>query len=280
VFNVRGALAAEDVAELRDVCATANRGRHHFGYRFSALGRDMAGVRAELDGFLKGDRSQWGRKAKGAREPLIFLFSGQGAQYARMGEALYRTEPAFRDSFDRCLAVFGTAGIRVADALFDDDERRLHRTLYAQPALFSLQIALTELWNRWGITPQVVIGHSVGEFAAAVAAGACSVEDAAGLVAGRARLMEELPEGGAMVSIAAGLETVLSAWPDGRSDLAIAAENGPDRIVASGSSTSLADLLESLLQRGIPTAEIKASNAFHSPSWIRFSTRSRRWRTG
>jgi acyl transferase domain-containing protein/surfactin synthase thioesterase subunit/acyl carrier protein len=265
VANVRETLAIEEDIELRDVCGTANRGRHHFSCRFSALGSDKEDMRAACDRFVKGERSQTGRKAKGARESLVFLFSGQGAQYARMGEGLYRAEPAFQESLDRCLALFDAAGIRVADALFDDDEQQLHRTLYAQPALFSLQIALTELWSRWGIVPQVVIGHSIGEFAAAVAAGACSLEDAAGMVAARARLMEELPGGGAMVSIGADLETVHAAWPGHRADLAIAAENGPDRIVAAGSSAGLAVLLECLHQRGISTTEIKTSNAFHSP---------------
>ena len=265
VTNVREILVADEPVELRDVCATANRGRHHFDRRFSAVGRDKNDVLTEFDRFLQGDRSHVGRREKGAREPVVFLFSGQGAQYARMGEALYHTEPVFQAALDQCLAVFDGAGIRVADALFGDDESRLHRTLYAQPALFSLQIALTELWRRWGITPQVVIGHSIGEYAAAVVAGVCSLEDAAALVAARAHLMGELPDGGAMVSIGASLEAIRAAWPGDCDDLAIAAENAPDRIVASGSTANLAALLSRLEPLEVPITEIKTSNAFHSP---------------
>lgn len=265
VANVRDMLAGDQRVELRDVCVTANGGRHHFDRRFSAVGSDKNDMLAEFDRFLQGDRSQVGRREKGAREPVVFLFSGQGAQYARMGEALYRTEPAFQTALDQCLAVFDAAGIRVADALFGDDESRLHRTLYTQPALFSLQIALTELWKHWGVAPEVVIGHSVGEYAAAVTAGVCSLEDAAGLLAARAHLMEELPDGGAMVSIGADLETVRAAWPDNCGALAIAAENAPDRVVASGSTADLAVLLGRLESRGVPITELKTSHAFHSP---------------
>ena len=114
---------------------------------------------------------------------MTFLFSGQGAQYPGMGQALYRSEANYRGALDRCLALFEAEGIALGDTLFGDDEARLTRTLYAQPALFSVQIALIELWRAWGVTPDTVIGHSVGEFAAAVAAGVCSVEDAGRLVA-------------------------------------------------------------------------------------------------
>ena len=243
VANVRETLAVEEDIELRDVCGTANRGRHHFSCRFSALGSDKDDMLAACDRFLKGERSQTGRKAKGAREPLVFLFSGQGAQYARMGEGLYRAEPAFQESLDRCLALF--------DAAESGLPTRFSTTMNDSctgPCMPSLRCSRSRSRSRnsgaAGIVPQVVIGHSIGEFAAAVAAGACSLEDAAGMVAARARLMEELPEGGAMVSIGADLETVHAAWPGHRVDLAIAAENGPDRIVAAGSSAGLAVLLD------------------------------------
>ena len=265
VTHIRDALASAEAAELPDACLTANRGRHHFDYRFSAVGRDRDEMLAELDRFRRDARGQVRAKGRSRREPIVFLFSGQGAQYARMGEAVYRAEPAFRDALERCFAMFAGAGIPLADALFDDDDSRLHRTLYAQPALFSLQVALTELWSGWGITPGAVIGHSIGEFAAAVAAGVCSLEDAVRLVAARAQAMEELRERGGMASIGADLETVQSAWPEGRDDLAVAALNAPDRVVVSGSAASLAILVHRLRQRGVPVMEVNTSHAFHSP---------------
>jgi len=265
VAKVRDALASDDSLELPDVCFSANRGRHHFARRFAAVGRDRDEMLADLDRFRRAPRPPGGAVEAGPRGPVVFLFSGQGSQYARMGEAVYRAEPRFRDAMDRCFSLFRAAGIPVAEALFADDEPRLHRTRYAQPALFSLQVALVELWRSWGVTPDAVIGHSVGEFAAAVTAGVCSLEDAVRLVATRARLMEDLAPDGGMVSIGGDLETVLAAWPDGREDLTLAAINAPDRVVASGSAAALTLLADRLRERDVPVAALDTSHAFHSP---------------
>jgi acyl transferase domain-containing protein/surfactin synthase thioesterase subunit len=265
VARLREALASPEAIEPSDVCFTINRGRHHFGYRCAAVGRDRDELQAELDRFPGTTPGQVSARASGRREPITFLFSGQGAQYARMGEAVYRAEPSFRETLERCFALFAAADIPLADVLFADDDGRLHQTLFAQPALFSLQVALTELWRRWGITPETVIGHSIGEFAAAVAAGACALPDAVRLVAARAQLMDALRERGGMVSVGADLDTVQSAWPAGANDLAVAAINAPDRIVVSGSRVALAAFVEALQPRGVPVMEINASHAFHSP---------------
>ena len=264
VGKVRDALASDDSLALPDVCFSANRGRHHFARRFAGIGRDRDEMLAELERFLQTPRPPGGAVEAGSRGPVVFLFSGQGSQYARMGEATYRAEARFRDAMDRCFSLFLAAGIQVAETLFADDEPRLHRTQYAQPALFSLQVALVELWRSWGVTPDVVIGHSVGEFAAAVTAGVCSLEDAVRLVSTRARLMEDLAPDGGMVSIGSDLETVLAAWPDGREDLTLAAINAPDRVVASGSVTALTLLADRLRERDVPVAALATSHAFHS----------------
>jgi acyl transferase domain-containing protein/surfactin synthase thioesterase subunit len=264
VTRLRDALAAPDAADPSDACFTINRGRHHFGYRFAAVGGDREALRVALEEFLEGSPGPVGVKDRGRREPITFLFSGQGAQYARMGEAVYRGEPSFRETLERCFTLFAAAGIPVAEVLFGVDDGRLHRTLFAQPAIFSLQIALTELWRRWGIIPDAVIGHSVGEFAAAVVAGACALPDAVRLVATRAQLMEALGERGGMVSVGADLDTVRSAWPRGVDDLAVAALNAPDRVVVSGSAGALAVLEDALRRRGVAAMPINASHAFHS----------------
>jgi acyl transferase domain-containing protein/surfactin synthase thioesterase subunit/acyl carrier protein len=259
--NFRKALAAQDAPELGDACFAANYGRHHFDRRLCIVGADRGEMVEALDRFLAGGET----RATAKPGPITFLFAGQGAQYPHMGEALYRAEPNFRRALDRCFELFAAKGIALRDTVFGDDEAGLTRTLFAQPALFSLQIALTELWKVWGITPDTVVGHSIGEFAAAVAAEACSVEDAAKLVAARARLMEDLPEQGEMASIGADLEQVRALWLDPGDRLAIAAENALDRTVISGSSEAVAALVEQCRRHGLLAVPLKTSHAFHSP---------------
>ena len=259
--NFRGALATQDAPELRDLCFTANCGRHHFDRRLLAIGADRNELLEALSR-LPTSREDAAITRPG---PMAFLFSGQGAQYTHMGEALYQAEPNFRRVLDRCFGLFEAEGIALRDTLFGNDEDRLTRTLYAQPALFSVQVALAELWKEWGITPDTVIGHSIGEFAAAVAAEVCSVEDAARLVAARARLMEDLPERGAMASIGADLKEVQALWPEPGARLAIAAENAPGRTVVSGGSEAVAALVEQCHRGGLPAIPLKTSHAFHSP---------------
>ena len=259
--DFRARLAADEPLDLGDLCFTANCGRHHFAERFCAVGSDRRELAAALDRFAADGPPE----PAAAPGPIAFLFSGQGAQYPQMGAALYRDQPVFRATLDRCLALFEAEGVALRETLFGDDDVLLSRTLYAQPALFSVEVALGELWRSWGIVPDIVLGHSVGEFAAAVTAGACTVEAAAQLVAARARLMEALPEHGAMVSVAAGVETVYGWLGDIAGRLAIAAENAADRTVVSGDSAAITALVERCRREGIPSARLKTSHAFHSP---------------
>ena len=263
--GIRAALASAGASELPDMCTTANRGRHHFGHRFLAVGSDRNEMIAELDRYLRGEGAPLETRGSRHPAPIVFLYSGQGAQYAHMGEAVYRGDPTFRAALDRCFSLFAEHGIPIADVFFRGEEHQLKQTLFAQPALFSLQVALTELWSRWGIVPACVIGHSIGEFAAAVAAGVSSLEDAVTLVAARARLMEDLPDRGAMVAVATDPDTIRRVWPEGRDDVAVAAVNAPNRIVVAGSTAALASLLPSLQELGVPFTALNASHAFHSP---------------
>ncbi len=240
--NFRATLRAESGPDLRDLCVTASSGRHHFEHRFCAVGATHGELTQALDQFLAGPQTQTSTSGSGG--PIAFLYSGQGAQYPRMGEALYRGDPVFRAALDNCLALFEAEGLALREVLFGDDDARLTSTLYAQPALFSLQIALTELWKAWGVTPEIVLGHSIGEFAAAAAAAVCSLEDAVHLVAARARLMAALPARGAMASVAAAAETVHALLAKAGGNLAIAAENAPDRTVVAGGEKALAAILE------------------------------------
>ena len=254
VANVRAALAAEKAPALGDACFTANLGRHHFPFRHCVTGASRAELLDAL-GRLEPPRGET------LRGKLVFLFSGQGAQRPGMGHTLYCTEPVFREALDACFEVFAKVGIDLPAVMFGADDASLARTLYAQPALFALQHGLVALWRHRGITPDGVIGHSIGEFAAAAAAGAVSVGEAGRLLARRARLMDELSEPGAMVSIAATYDGLRPVWPE---EVSLAAENGPDRIVAAGGVQAVAEFVDRLRASGIAATPLNTSHAFHS----------------
>ena len=203
----------------------------------------------------------------GAAPQVAFLFSGQGAQYRGMGRTLYDTQPVFRAVIDRCAAVCAPLGVPLLEVLHatDPSDRRIDHTAFTQPALFALSAALLALWQHWGVRPAAVLGHSVGEFAAAYAAGALGLEDALALVVARGRLMGALPEGGAMAAVAAGVEAVqpfVAAMPD---RLSVAALNAPDEVVLSGDAEALQAATEALQRSGIRVRALTVSHAFHSP---------------
>ncbi|MEI8397435.1 MAG: type I polyketide synthase, partial [Rhodospirillaceae bacterium] len=184
---------------LSDICYTLAVGRTPFAFRFAAGVASLDEVRRKLAAPHTAARPDPNRR-------IGFLFSGQGAQFPRMARDLYQTQPVFRAALDRCAeAMRPHLNPPLLDILFADDERalRINRTGYTQPALFAVQVALTELLATWGIRPDAVVGHSVGEFAAAYLIGVYTLDDAARLVCTRGRLMESLPEGGAMAAILA-----------------------------------------------------------------------------
>ena len=259
---------AAPAAPLADIAFTANAGRVPFSHRACVAAASVAELGEQLRKF-SADPSAGGVHSGVVdrdRPPRIaFLFTGQGAQYAGMGHALYETQPTFRGAIDRCDEILQPFLDRpLLSLLAPQAGPALDQTGYTQPAMFAMEYALATLWRSWGIEPAAVMGHSVGEFAAACVAGVLSLEDGLRLIAERARLMQSLPAGGLMAAVLAPEARVTAAVQGWAGRLAIAAWNGPESVVISGDEPAVRQALAQFQELGVASKILVTSHAFHS----------------
>ncbi|MFI9274396.1 type I polyketide synthase [Kitasatospora sp. NPDC052896] len=254
-----------DLAELGRALAASRAGLEH---RAAVHGPDRAALREGLRALAAGTRSA--AVSTGVLPPVVrtaFLFPGQGSQRAGTGAELYRTEPVFADALDEVLAALDPWLDRpLREVMFAEPGSPaagpLDRTRYTQPALFALQTALFRLLRHRGVTPGLLLGHSIGELSAAHAAGVLELADACALVAARGRLMDELPAGGAMVAVQAEEDELAAALADPGVDLA--AVNGPRSCVLSGERAAVLRVAEEFRARGRRVKRLTVGHAFHS----------------
>ncbi|XXY93951.1 type I polyketide synthase [Sorangium sp. So ce296] len=261
-------LAGDPGASLVDVAASLATTRAHFDHRAAFVARDRDALLPALDAFARGATDA--PVARRAPTKVALLFTGQGSQRPAMGHGLYDAFPVFREALDAaCSHLDRHLGRPVRDVLFaprgSELAALLDETLFTQPALFALEVALFRLVEACGLRPDALLGHSIGELVAAHVAGVLSLEDACTLVAARARLMHALPpRDAAMVALTASereVLDVLSAHPTG---VSIAAVNGPASVVVSGDEDAVLAVAASFQARGRKTSRLRVSHAFHS----------------
>ena len=264
-------LRQEDIL-LPDLAASMAFTRDSHTHRLAIAADNIPALRQALQQFIDGQQSRDIIYAESDANDLkqAWLFTGQGSQYWEMGKELYAHNKVFKDIIDHCDAYLQTQwDISLLELLYQHDKTtgnaRLRETRYTQPAIYAVGCALADTWRSWGITPTVVAGHSVGEFAAAYTAGVFSLDDGLRLITARAALMHAIEEQGSM-AMAFGPEEIVSKiiQPFGNA-LAIAAVNGPNLIVISGKKTAVTEALAALKQTGIGSRELAVSHAFHSP---------------
>jgi len=264
--NYRALLQDSDT-DSRALCAAAAARRSHLAHRLCLVADSREQLMERLDDFLAGraNPSVIAGEVSQTAAP-VFVFSGQGPQWWAMGRELMRDEPVFRRKIEECDALlreFGSWSL-MEELMRDEKSSRMQQTEIAQPAIFALQVALADLWQSWGVHPAAVVGHSVGEVAAAHVAGSLSLREAARVVFHRGRSMEAADKKGRMLAAtldAQQAEQIAASFP-GR--VAVAAFNSPVSVTFSGESAPLEEIARTLESRGIFNRFLQVSYAFHS----------------
>lgn len=256
---------------IQDICYAFSCGRSHYSQRMAVTGQaddlmaqlqhyHQSGVNMiSVDQFDLGDQCDV--------TEVCWMFTGQGAQYGGMGRDLYAAEPLFKSIVDAAEVMVHALGYDypLTAMLLDKDNDDINQTQYTQPALFILEMALARLWLSWGVRPDYLIGHSLGEYAAACIADVFSFEDGLKLVCKRAELMAALPGNGAMASLRISQKVALKAISDYPDTVSVAAINGPESVVISGQCEHLEKVVAQLSAQSVKCQMLAVSQAFHSP---------------
>ena len=259
-------------AKAADIAFSANTGRTHFRHRLAVVGNSVEEFGRELGKKLSGATTQ--ELQTGKQRNIAFLFTGQGSHYAGMGRQLYETQPVFRATLERCDELLRPVlKTPLLQALYGDSEAIFSDAAVTQVGIFAVEYALAEMWRSWGVEPAFVMGHSLGEFAAACVAGCFSLEEGLELVAERGRLMQGLLEDeryepakpGQMAAVFAGVERVEAAVRPYAEHVSIAALNGPEHVVISGSFDAMAKIIGALEAAGVLCERLPVAQAFHAP---------------
>jgi acyl transferase domain-containing protein/acyl carrier protein len=254
---------------LEDACHTSGARRGHYDHRLAFVARSWAEVKDRLEAFLEGETRpgmSFRRKAPGRRPKVAFVFSGQGSQRDEMGRQLLEQEPVFRAKVEECDELFRSySGWSLLEQLYGEQaSSRIDETEVTQPAIFMLQVGLAALLNSWGIQPDAVVGHSMGEVAAAHVSGALSLADAVRTIYHRGRLMQRTAGQGMTAAVGLSLDEAQEAIAGYAGRLSVAAHNAPNSTTVSGDSEALEDLLASLQQKDVFCQMLRVHHAFHS----------------
>lgn len=255
---------------LADLAFTTALRREHHEYRLAIVAEDIPVLRERLNSFIAGEPSRGvteGRREAQSPQKLVFACSGQGSQWLKMGHRLYDDEPVFRQSIDRCNeAIARLAGWSLLDAIFgQSDGAWLDDIAIIQPALFAMQVSLADLWRSWGVEPAAVVGHSMGEVAAACICGALKFDDAVRVICTRSRLMKRVSGLGAMALVELSLEDAQLAVAPFQGRASVAVNNSKRSSVLSGEPQAIEEILSGLEARGIFCRRVKVDVAAHSP---------------
>jgi len=259
--------------DLGDLTYTSAIGRANLSERLAIVADTLPELQQRLAAFtnenspenLSSNLAFYNRFSQEETPKIVFLFTGQGACYAGMGEQLYQTHPTFRQIIDHCAEILANyLDFSLTDILWGEHSELIQQTAYAQPAIFALEYAVTKLWQSWGINPSLLIGHSVGEYVAACIAGVFSLEAGLELIVKRGQLMQNTAPG-KMASIFADQAVVLALLENYQDQVEIAAINHPQQIVISGEPDSVEQIIDHCRQRKIATQYLAVTQGFHSP---------------